>query len=155
MVAQCKIQARVTSHSFLICLKYYIWPKLLADEINQNPNAFTGRFHPLRCDISEQQQLDDAFTKIETKYGVPSILVNNAAIVTMKKLEGMKWRSEKNQHVLNFEKCTFMNLLSDLDPQTFDAMMKTNVKAMIFAIKKTIGLMTKHSVSGHIINVNR
>lgn len=62
----------------------------MSEEIKQNGNASTGAFHPLQCDISDQQQLEDAFIKIEKNYGIPSILVNNAALGTMKKLDGRK-----------------------------------------------------------------
>lgn len=47
------------------------------------------------------------------------------------------------------------HFISDLTPQNFDAVIQTNVKALLFATKRVIEMMTKNSVPGHILNISR
>lgn len=53
----------------------------LAAEILTHPKIFTGKFHPIKCDITQEKEIQNAFEEIRTSIGPISILVNDAAFL--------------------------------------------------------------------------
>lgn len=49
---------------------------MLAEELKGKP----GKFYPLQCDLSLQNEIEGALEWIETNLGAADILINNAAI---------------------------------------------------------------------------
>lgn len=53
----------------------------LATEILTDPKTFPGKFHPIKCDVMQEQDIKDAFESIRTNIGEIAILVNNAGVL--------------------------------------------------------------------------
>lgn len=51
----------------------------LATEILTNPETYTGKFHPIKCDLMQETEIREAFNNIKTNIGSIAILINNAA----------------------------------------------------------------------------
>ncbi|KAK7576668.1 hypothetical protein V9T40_012954 [Parthenolecanium corni] len=101
----------------------------LSDEIKRHPEAYKGEFYPMQCDITNEEHLEEAFSKIRIDYGVPWILINNAGSVVLK---------------------PFL----EMDGASFDSVVNTNAKALFLATKLAVKLMTDNGVPGHILNIN-
>ncbi|KAJ8675547.1 hypothetical protein QAD02_011333 [Eretmocerus hayati] len=88
-----------------------------------------GSFHPVKCDLSNEHDILAAFKFVEEKMGPVAVLVNNAGfLVSESIIDG-----------------TTANMRRILD---------VNVLAVAICIREASRSMRKHSVAGHIINVN-
>lgn len=61
-----------------------------------------GKFHPKKCDISDQSAIDDTFKWIEDQFEFVNIIVNSAGIyLNMKLLDESEGASERLNKVMN------------------------------------------------------
>lgn len=75
-----------------------------------------GTLHGMKVDLTETQQIIDAFKKVEEKYGPISILVNNAGVfedTTLIEGDVQKWKKVFDINVIG-EKINVTPLFSDV-----------------------------------------
>ncbi|XP_065221797.1 farnesol dehydrogenase-like [Planococcus citri] len=99
----------------------------LASELNEPEKP--KKFHPLRCDITIERDIEKSFQWINSELGPVAILVNNAGIINPS---------------------LFKDITGEMITQIFD----TNFKAAILWSKLAVENMTNNSIKGHIININ-
>ncbi|XP_018360949.1 PREDICTED: farnesol dehydrogenase-like [Trachymyrmex cornetzi] len=90
--------------------------------------GFPGKLYTICCDITHEDEIDAAFSHIETLGGV-DIMVNNAGIVALSRV------IESNR-------------------KTFERLLNINVLAVAVCTNKAVHLMLKRNVEGHIFNIN-
>ncbi|XP_033610992.1 farnesol dehydrogenase-like [Cryptotermes secundus] len=90
-----------------------------------------GKLHPLRCDVSKESNVKEAFKWVKSNLGVVDILVNNAGV------------------------CDFNNL-TDGPPEKWRNIIDINVLGLSMCTREAIQSMREKAVDdGHIININR
>ncbi|XP_065206063.1 farnesol dehydrogenase-like isoform X2 [Planococcus citri] len=99
--------------------------KLLKEELDKS--GYKGKFHPIQCDITNEQDIISAFEKIKT-IGKLSILVNNAGVLQVERVH-------------------------EISSSAFDSVFDTNVKGLVFCAQQAIKIMKENSIRGHIVNV--
>lgn len=90
--------------------------------------GFPGKLYAIHCDVSREDEIDAAFSQIETLGGV-DIMVNNAGV------------------------CEFSSIIES-DRKTFEKILNINVLAVAVCATKAVHLMRKRNVEGHIFNIN-
>ncbi|XP_065203984.1 uncharacterized protein LOC135834075 [Planococcus citri] len=95
----------------------------------ENSDEYSGKFHPLKCDLTSEEEIQSSFKQIFDEIGPVSILVNNAGVMDL-------------------------SLLSEISSDGFDKLFNTNVKAVLLCSKEAIKNMVDNSIAGHIININ-
>ncbi|XP_051166471.1 farnesol dehydrogenase-like [Leptopilina boulardi] len=98
-----------------------------ANETNKNKNF--GKLHPIRCDLTQYDDIQKAFKFADENMGGVDIMVNNAGI------------------------CNYSRII-DSDRQTFERLLNIDVLAMATCIKKAVASMKARKVEGHIFNIN-
>uniref|UniRef100_A0A0K8VUA1 Dehydrogenase/reductase SDR family member 11 n=1 Tax=Bactrocera latifrons TaxID=174628 RepID=A0A0K8VUA1_BACLA len=88
------------------------------------------RLHAIQCDVRKEQEIVDAFKRIESEFGPVAVLVNNAGI-----MRGSDLVSEGNS--------------SDLR-DTID----TNVLAVAYCTREAFRAMREHGGDGHVFLIN-
>ncbi|XP_050096694.1 farnesol dehydrogenase-like [Anopheles aquasalis] len=94
------------------------------------PEDAAKRLHAIKCDISNQADIDAAFKQVEERFGGIDVLVNNAGIV-------------RNVPLLD------VNSSADIK-----SVVDTNVTGLVLCSQQAFQSMTKRSVDGHIINIS-
>ncbi|KAK7586022.1 hypothetical protein V9T40_003898 [Parthenolecanium corni] len=102
----------------------------LATEILTNPETYTGKFHPIKCDLMQETEIREAFNNIKTDIGSIAILINNAAYMG-----------------------PYQTLLEQ-NNDTYQKIFDTNVKGSWLCMKEALQSMTDLPIVGHIININ-
>ncbi|XP_071561124.1 farnesol dehydrogenase [Temnothorax nylanderi] len=90
--------------------------------------GFPGTLHTICCDITREDEIDAAFSHIETLGGV-DVMVNNAGVC-------------ENSRVI------------ESDRKTFERLLNINVLAVAVCINKAVRSMRKRNVEGHVFNIN-
>ncbi|XP_023724005.1 farnesol dehydrogenase-like [Cryptotermes secundus] len=89
-----------------------------------------GKLHPLKCDVSKESDVKEAFKWVKSNLGVVDILVNNAGV------------------------CDFNNL-TDGPPEKWRNIIDINVLGLSMCTREAIQSMREKAVDdGHIININ-
>ncbi|XP_011697952.1 PREDICTED: dehydrogenase/reductase SDR family member 11-like [Wasmannia auropunctata] len=96
-------------------------------ECKQEGSRTLGTLHTICCDINREDEIDAAFSQVETLGGV-DIMVNNAGI------------GDFSQVI-------------ESDKKTFERMLDTNVFAVSVCTNKAVRLMRKQNVEGYIFNI--
>jgi D-sorbitol dehydrogenase (acceptor) len=91
-------------------------------------NQFSGAVQYLSADITQTDQLDSVLNASQSKFGVPHILFNNAAVFDMAPL------LESNE-------------------ASFDKLFGINVKGLFFVMQKVLQRMVDAKVQGSVINM--
>ncbi|XP_012056231.1 PREDICTED: dehydrogenase/reductase SDR family member 11-like [Atta cephalotes] len=89
---------------------------------------FPGRLYTICCDITREDEINAAFSQIETLGGV-DIMVNNAGIIETSRI-------------------------IDSNRKTFERILNTNVLAFAVCMNKAVCSMRKRNNEGHIFNLN-
>ncbi|KAJ9585018.1 hypothetical protein L9F63_020628 [Diploptera punctata] len=79
------------------------------EELARNLKSEKGKLHPLKCDVSKETEIRDAFKWIKSNLGGVDILVNNAAIAKNSNLmDGPfeNWKTIIDLNVLGLSLCT-------------------------------------------------
>lgn len=98
----------------------------LSKTLKTNKN---GVLHAVYCDVTSEASILEAFKQIVAKYGPPSILINNAGILTN------------------------TNLI-DGDTALWKKILDTNVLGLCIGTREAIKLMMANKIDGHIIHIN-
>ncbi|CAH1104872.1 unnamed protein product [Psylliodes chrysocephalus] len=88
-----------------------------------------GTFHPIKCDLSVENEIIEAFENIRKSLGPVHVLINNAGFAKMAPLvngETEKWK----------------------------AVLDVNLLALCICTREAIKDMNEHNIDGHIIHVN-
>ncbi|XP_046836365.1 farnesol dehydrogenase-like [Vespa crabro] len=88
-----------------------------------------NRYYPLRCDITNEDDVDAAFLFIQKKFNGVDIMVNNAGII---------------------EFCPII----ESNKKTFEKLLNINVLAMAVCTNRAVRSMRERNVEGHIFNIN-
>ncbi|XP_065203983.1 uncharacterized protein LOC135834074 [Planococcus citri] len=99
----------------------------LADELNEPGKPV--RFYPVKCDVTEESEIENSFKWITSELGPIAILINCAGT-------------------------SQPFLLRDVTGESISQIFDTNVKASILCSKLAIESMTKNCIQGHVININ-
>lgn len=99
--------------------------EFVADAIRRN----SGRAAPIGCDVTSLASVEAAAKEMESTFGRVDILVNNAGIGG------------------------FGGPLHQLPPDSWDAILNTNLRGVYYAIRAFAPLMIR-ARSGHIINIS-
>ncbi|OXU31182.1 hypothetical protein TSAR_009424 [Trichomalopsis sarcophagae] len=86
------------------------------------------RFHPVKCDVAQEENVTDSFKWIKDTFGSTNILINNAGVAFLGKVENTP--SSQLQHVLN-----------------------VNVLGLSYCTKEAIKLMKESQEESHIVNM--
>ncbi|XP_053676838.1 farnesol dehydrogenase-like [Anopheles nili] len=94
------------------------------------PKEAAARLHAMKCDVSNESEIETTFKGITEKFGGVDVLVNNAGIM----------RSH--------------NLLDLGHSADIRAVIDTNVTGLVLCSQWAYHSMVKRSVSGHIVHIN-
>ncbi|XP_077260701.1 farnesol dehydrogenase [Temnothorax americanus] len=90
--------------------------------------GFPGTLHTICCDITREDEIDAAFSHIETLGGV-DVMVNNAGVIETSRV-------------------------IESDRKAFERLLNINVLAVAVCINKAVRSMRKRNVEGHVFNIN-
>lgn len=96
----------------------------------QLPDNLKKNLHAVKCDVSKESDIIDAFKWIEKNLGGVSVLVNNAGIVRT------------------------TTLIAADNSVPIREVLETNVFGLVNCSREAYQSMAKHSIDGHIININ-
>uniref|UniRef100_A0A0K8TFW7 Dehydrogenase/reductase SDR family member 11 n=1 Tax=Lygus hesperus TaxID=30085 RepID=A0A0K8TFW7_LYGHE len=99
------------------------------EKLAQSLEGKKGALSPVKCDVSVEDEVKNAFAWVEANLGPPTALINNAGVLKQGVLTGGKVDDMK---------------------QMFD----TNVVGLAVCSREAIALMTKNNIPGTIININ-
>jgi NADP+-dependent farnesol dehydrogenase len=94
------------------------------------PENVRKNLHPIKCDVSEEQEIVATFAEIEQKFGGVDVLVNNAGINRQCQLIDVD-NSRKLREVVD-----------------------TNVLGVVFCTREAVKTMRKRGDNGHVVNIN-
>ncbi|CAD7079049.1 unnamed protein product [Hermetia illucens] len=95
------------------------------------PENLQSRYHPRRCDVTNEDQVKDTFAWIETKFGGTDILVNNAGVVARDvQLSGV----DNTAPIRNI--------------------VETNIMSVVYCVREAFNSMKKRNFDGHIVIIN-
>lgn len=94
------------------------------------PTSVKGSLHALKCDISKEEDIKNAFAWIETNLGSVDILVNNAGIV-------------KSTQLVDTDDSAAISEVVDI-----------NILGVVLCTREAVHIMKKHNINGHIILIN-
>ncbi|KAI8126682.1 Farnesol dehydrogenase [Lucilia cuprina] len=83
----------------------------------------------IKCDVSNQQSVNEAFDEIIAKFGGVDILVNNAG-------------------------CAKMGQLVSMDVQDIQNVLQTNVMGIVYCTQRAFKSMKERNVDGHVVLIN-
>lgn len=98
-------------------------------EVAGQINEYGGHALALTADVSDEQQVIDFFARTKAEFGVPDILVNNAATVEIKNLV-------------------------DMDLPTWEQVMAVNVRGPFLCSREAFRLLIAAEKGGTIINLS-
>ncbi|XP_052872609.1 farnesol dehydrogenase-like [Anopheles cruzii] len=93
------------------------------------PEEAAQRLHALKCDVSNEADIDAVFKLVEEKFGGCDVLVNNAGIMKS------------------------VNLLDVGTTADIKATLETNVLGLVLSSQRAYHSMVKRSVDGHIVHI--
>ncbi|XP_035728675.1 farnesol dehydrogenase-like [Vespa mandarinia] len=88
-----------------------------------------NRYYPLRCDVTNEDDVDAAFLFIKKKFNGVHIMVNNAGVIDF---------------------CPII----ESNKKTFEKLLNVNVLAMAICTNRAVRLMREKNVEGYIFNIN-
>ncbi|XP_055612043.1 farnesol dehydrogenase-like [Uranotaenia lowii] len=94
------------------------------------PEASRNHLHPVKCDISNEEDIIRAFKLVEDKFGGVDVLINNAGIARE------------------------TDLLKPDNTQKLRDTLDTNVLGLVLCSREAFQSMKKRSVEGHIVHIN-
>lgn len=101
------------------------------NELKKNlPISSLNNLHALKCDVSKEEDVVNAFAWVETNFGCVHVLINNAGILRTTSLVA-KFNTKPIREVLD-----------------------TNVMGVVFCTREAFQLMKKNSVDGHVVLIN-
>ncbi|XP_023305096.2 farnesol dehydrogenase-like [Lucilia cuprina] len=83
----------------------------------------------IKCDVSNQQSVNEAFDEIIAKFGGVDILVNNAG-------------------------CAKMGQLVSMDVQDIQNVLQTNVMGIVYCTQRAFKSMKERNFDGHVVLIN-
>ncbi|CAD7079061.1 unnamed protein product [Hermetia illucens] len=95
------------------------------------PENLQSRYHPRRCDVSNEDEVKDTFAWIEAKLGGTDVLVNNAGIGTI----GVELSAPDNT-------------------QPIRNVVETNIMGVVYCVREAFNSMKKRNFDGHIVIIN-
>ncbi|KAJ9585026.1 hypothetical protein L9F63_020636, partial [Diploptera punctata] len=103
---------------------------ITVEELAESLKSEKGKLHPIKCDISKESEIKEAFQWARKNLGRVDILVNNAAVATC-------------------------NSLIDDSIENWKAILETNVLGLSICTKEALQIMKDNAVDdGHIIHIN-
>lgn len=104
------------------------------EQLSTNPSlqrvTSPGKLYALKCDLTQEAEIKQAFEWVETTLGGVDILINNAGIIKT------------------------MNLFDPDNTAELRETIDTNVMAVAICSREAFQSMRKRSVDGHIIHIN-
>ncbi|XP_035794677.1 farnesol dehydrogenase-like isoform X1 [Anopheles albimanus] len=94
------------------------------------PEEAANRLHAIKCDVSNEADIDAVFKQVEDQFGGCDVLINNAGILRTKPL---------------LEVGTTADVKAVLD---------TNVTGLVLCSQRAYQSMVKRSVDGHIVHIS-
>ncbi|KAL1517897.1 hypothetical protein ABEB36_001601 [Hypothenemus hampei] len=99
------------------------------EELSQKLSNKKGKLYSLKCDVTKEQEILNAFQWIEENVGHPQILINNAGILQK-------------------------NTITDGDTAAWKKVFDVNVFGLLIASREIIRILKKNNLPGHIVNIN-
>lgn len=90
----------------------------------------SAKFHPIRCDLTKEEDIKSGFAEVIEKFGGIDILINNAGVISSQ------------------------SILEDDSEDIVNKIIQTNVIAVVSCIKKAYKSMVARGTPGYIINVS-
>ncbi|KAF7286633.1 hypothetical protein GWI33_004666 [Rhynchophorus ferrugineus] len=103
--------------------------KQKVEELASTLGDKSNRLHSVKCDISKEQEILEAFKWTVTNLGPVHVLVNNAG-------------------------CFYNDSLSDGSTEIIRTIVDTNLIGLTLCCKEGIRSMKANNIAGHIININ-
>lgn len=101
------------------------------DALRDNlPASATGILYAIKCDLTQEPDIKNAFNWIEQQLGGTDILINNAGIIKT------------------------MNLFDAENTDNLRETIDTNVLGVVLCSREAFHSMQKRNVNGHIIHIN-
>lgn len=94
------------------------------------PASATATLYAIKCDLTQESDIKNAFNWIEQQLGGTDILINNAGIIKT------------------------MNLLDAENTDNLRETIDTNVLGVVLCSREAFHSMQKRNVNGHIIHIN-
>ncbi|XP_047368877.1 farnesol dehydrogenase-like [Vespa velutina] len=88
-----------------------------------------NRYYPLRCDVTNEDDVDAAFLFVKKKFNGVDIMVNNAGVIDF---------------------CPII----ESNKKTFEKLLNINVLAMAVCTNRAVRSMREKNVEGYIFNIN-
>lgn len=88
-----------------------------------------GQFYPYPADITQEQEVLNAFAWVKDNVGLVHVLVNNAGLMKT-------------------------HLITELKTEDIKAILNVNILGMLIATRETMKIMNENDINGHIININ-
>ncbi|CAD7079063.1 unnamed protein product [Hermetia illucens] len=95
------------------------------------PENLQSRYHPRKCDVTNEDQVKDIFAWIESKFGGTDVLVNNAGVVA-----------------------SGVELISVDNTGPIRNVVETNIMSVIYCVREAFNSMKKRNFDGHIVIIN-
>ncbi|CAD7079056.1 unnamed protein product [Hermetia illucens] len=95
------------------------------------PENLQSRYHPKRCDVTNEEEVKDTFAWIETKLGGTDVLVNNAGVVA-----------------------SGVQLIGVDNTQPIRNIVETNVMSVVYCVREAFNSMKKRNFDGHVVIIN-
>lgn len=95
------------------------------------PTDLQSRYHPIKCDVTNEEDIKKAFAWVEKDLGGTDILVNNAGAFHYG-----------------------VNLVDSDNSEVIHKIVDTNVKAVAFCVREAFNSMKKRDFPGHVIIIN-
>ncbi|XP_052860260.1 farnesol dehydrogenase-like [Anopheles cruzii] len=95
------------------------------------PAAVATRIHALKCDVTNEASILEAFASVQRQFGGVDVLINNAGV--------------SRQEV---------TLVSPGNTEDLRAVLDTNVLGLVLCTREAFNMMRSRSVDGHIVNLN-
>ncbi|XP_069683457.1 farnesol dehydrogenase-like [Periplaneta americana] len=100
------------------------------EELSKSLGSSQGKLYTVKCDVSKESDVKEAFKWVKDKLGVVDILVNNAAVA-------------------------YFNSIIDAPTDELKKMLDLNVLGLSMCTKEALQLMKEKGVDdGHIIHIN-
>ncbi|XP_018565951.1 farnesol dehydrogenase-like [Anoplophora glabripennis] len=99
------------------------------DDLSQQLIGKKGKLHPVRADLTKEEDILEAFKWVKDNLGPVHILINNAGALKL-------------------------GNLSDGDTQSWKQMLDVNVLGLCIATREAVKSMKENSADGHIIHIN-
>lgn len=94
------------------------------------PETATAKLYPMKCDLTNEDDIKNVFAWVENNLGGVDILVNNAGIIRT------------------------MNLLDQNNTEDLRATIDTNILAVVLCTREAFHSMRNRAVDGHIVHIN-